>query len=301
MVRGEPGSLPVAAAGAGRAAVLGHPIRHSKSPQLHLAAYRQLGLAAGYTAVDLTSDAVPAFVREVRAEAGWMGLSVTMPLKAAMVPEMDEVTELVGTLGVLNTVVVRGSGTNPHLTGHNTDVAGIIAALRHAGVRTAPRAVILGGGGTAAAALAALAGLDAAGVTAFVRSPEKAAGLRDLGDRLGVACTLRSWESAAAGLAEADVVLSTLPPRGADPLAGEAAAMLGSGALAGAVLLDAAYDPWPSALARVWSAAGGTIVPGLEMLLYQAVEQVKLFTGVERQDWSDVINVMCDAVQAPRR
>jgi shikimate dehydrogenase len=112
---------------------------------------------------------------------------------------------------------------------------------------------------------------------------------------------LRPWEEAAAACAGADVVISTLPPHGADALADQLAAAPHGAAGAGAVLLDVAYDPWPSRIAGVWEAQGGLIVPGLEMLLYQAVEQVRLFTGGAFREENSVTNVMCDAVGAPRR
>ena len=67
------------------------------------------------------------------------------------------------------------------------------------------------------------------------------------------------------------------------------------------VLLDVAYDPWPSRIAAVWQDAGGKVVPGLEMLIYQAVEQVRHFTGLGPAVPAEVIDVMCDAVGAPRR
>ena len=67
------------------------------------------------------------------------------------------------------------------------------------------------------------------------------------------------------------------------------------------VLLDVAYDPWPSRIAAAWQEAGGTVVPGLEMLIYQAVEQVRHFSGLGEAMPADVIDVMCDAVGAPRR
>ena len=93
-------------------------------------------------------------------------------------------------------------------------------------------------------------------------------------------------------------MISTLPPRAADDLAAEIAAM-GTGTHG--VLLDVAYDPWPSNIAAVWQAGGGTVVPGLEMLLYQAVEQVRLFTGRGDDVNAAVIDVMCDSVGLPRR
>jgi shikimate dehydrogenase len=297
---GDPARLPGC-----RAAVLGHPIGHSKSPALHRAAYAFLGFDCSYEAIDLTEEAVPGFVAGLRAagpdEPGWAGLSVTMPLKAALVPQMDEVSELVRRLGVLNTVVVsRGGDGAVHLAGDNTDVAGIIGALRHAGAPARARAVILGGGGTAAAAIAALAGLGAAGTTVCLRRPEKAAPLVELAAGFGLDCQVLPLEAAAECIAAADVVVSTLPPRAADPVAVQLAEA-GQARRASKVLLDVAYDPWPSRIADVWHRQGGTIVAGIEMLIYQAVEQVRLFTGPLFRDAGTVTNLMCDAVGVPRR
>jgi len=116
-----------------RAAVLGHPIGHSKSPALHLAAYARLGEDIGYSAIDVTEEGLPAFMATVRAQEGWRGLSVTMPLKTAMVREVDEVRGVGRVLGVINTVVFEGEGESARRIGYNTDVTGIVNALRNAG------------------------------------------------------------------------------------------------------------------------------------------------------------------------
>ncbi|MCQ1950339.1 shikimate dehydrogenase [Arthrobacter sp. zg-Y859] len=283
-----------------RAAVLGHPISHSKSPRLHRAAYAHLGFDCSYEAIDLRVEEAAGFAASLRGQAGWTGLSVTMPLKAVMVAQMDEVEPLVKALGVLNTVTFSRTGSRTVLTGHNTDVAGIAGALRYAGIGARPRAVVLGAGGTACAAIAALAQLDASETVVCARRfPEPApgqAGVLDAGRATGVAVRPRPWEEAAEACAAADVVICTLPPYGADGLAEDIAEVRD-----GAILLDAAYDPWPSRIASVWSGFGGTVVPGIEMLLYQAVEQVKLFTGEAFFDEHGVTNAMCDAVGIPRR
>jgi len=286
-----------------RAAVLGHPIGHSKSPALHRAAYAQLGVDLGYSAIDVTEDSLPAFMAKVREEDGWRGLSVTMPLKSAMVGEMDEVRGIARTLGVVNTVAFETGGRGTRLVGYNTDVAGIVNALRHAGAADAPAAVILGGGGTAAAALAALKELGAPGVQLFLRDVGRGAEARAASAALGLPVQLLPLSGAAAAMAGADVVISTLPPRAADSLAAELAQELaGVGGRENAgVLLDVAYDPWPSRIASTWQDAGGNVVPGLEMLIYQAVEQVRHFTGLGAAVPAEVIDVMCDAVGAPRR
>jgi shikimate dehydrogenase len=283
-----------------RAAVLGHPISHSRSPLLHGAAYRLLGFDCAYEAIDLTPAQLPAFIADVRQSNGWAGLSVTMPLKAAMVPLMDETSDLVRSLGVLNTVVVRRrpDGT-AQLSGQNTDVAGIVGALRHAGATSGGHAVILGGGGTAAAAAAALAGLQVDSLSVCLRDPQKASPILAVAQNAGLECRVANWADAVAELATAQVAVSTLPPHAADPIAETLDAR--GVRLDSQVLLDVTYDPWPSRIASVWAQRGGTIVPGLEMLIYQAVEQVRLFTGMELPEPEQVINVMCDAVGAPRR
>jgi shikimate dehydrogenase len=290
-----------------RAAVLGHPIGHSKSPALHRAAYAYLGVDLGYSAIDVAEAALPAFMAQVREELGgedgWRGLSVTMPLKSAMVEEVDEIRGIARTLGIVNTVAFEPGVGTTRLVGYNTDVAGIVNALRHAGTADAPTAVVLGGGGTAAAAVAALEELGAPGAELFVRDVGRGAEARAAAAALGLPIQLLPLAGAAAAMAAADVVISTLPPRAADSLAAELARELaGEGArkIPG-VLLDVAYDPWPSRIASVWQDAGGIVVPGLEMLIYQAVEQVRHFTGLGAAVPAEVIDVMCDAVGAPRR
>ena len=287
-----------------RAAVLGHPISHSKSPALHRAAYAKLGIVMDYDAVDVTEDALAAFMAGVRGDERWRGLSVTMPLKAAMAAEVDEIRGIAQQLGVINTVAFEpgDAAGGTRLVGYNTDVAGILNALRYAGAAAEPSAVVLGGGGTAAAAIAALKELGAPSAAVYVRDIGRAVEARAAADAVGLPLEVLPLNAAAPAMAAADVVISTLPPRAADGLAEELAAGLARhGAQAGGVLLDVAYDPWPSRLASAWTDAGGRVVPGLEMLLYQAVEQVRHFTGLERAVPAEVIDVMCDAVGAPRR
>ncbi|HEY8700312.1 MAG TPA: shikimate dehydrogenase [Arthrobacter sp.] len=281
-----------------RAAVLGHPISHSKSPALHLAAYGKLGIDITYTAIDVTEQDLPGFMREIRAQEGWRGLSVTMPLKTAMVSEVDEIRGVAGVLGVVNTVAFEGAGNTVRRVGYNTDVAGIVNAVRNAGVASAPAAVILGGGGTSAAAVAALKDLGADCAQVFVRDTGRAAEARAAAASAGLEIDVGLLSAAADAAAHADVVISTLPPRAADGLAGELASLRTRTA---GVLLDVAYDPWPSRIASVWQERGGSVVPGLEMLLYQAVEQVRLFTRLDEEVNASVIDVMCDAVGLPRR
>jgi shikimate dehydrogenase len=254
-----------------RAAVLGHPIAHSLSPVLHRAAYAALGLEDWtYDAVDVAEDELAGFVDGL--DASWAGLSLTMPLKQTVIPLLQHVEPLAEVVGAVNTVLVQGSGSSRVLTGANTDVHGIVAALAEGGVSRATNAVVLGGGATAASTLAALAQLGCPSPAVLVRSQARAGALMRAAHRMGVTPTFRPLDEAAARLTSADVVVSTLPPHAADDLAQTVTAVSG-------VLLDVAYDPRPTALHAAWVAAGGVAVGGERMLLHQAAEQVRLMTG----------------------
>ncbi len=287
-------------------AVLGNPIGHSRSPALHRAAYRLLGAPYSYDARNIQVPELSQLLDQVRREGNWYGLSVTMPLKNEAYALVDQRTGIATALGAVNTIVCTTDDAGQvHLLGDNTDVAGIENALRYAGVRERPRAAILGGGGTAVSALAALARLKASSTTVFVRNLAKADEILAVAAQVGIETDVATFEVAAAALAGFDVVISTLPPHAADGLAADFSAARQH--LDGALLLDVAYDPWPSALGAAWADSGGNVVAGIEMLLYQGVEQVKLFAAAggygiaAAEQERDVINVMCDALGIERR
>ncbi len=148
-----------------RAAVLGSPIAHSLSPVLHLAAYRALGLADwDYEKHECAEPGLAGFVAGLGPD--WAGLSLTMPLKRVALEVADELSPLAAATGAANTLVFTGG----RRYADNTDVAGIIATLRGAGFDGGGRAVVLGAGGTAQAALAALRELGVEEIEVLVRS-----------------------------------------------------------------------------------------------------------------------------------
>ena len=294
-----------------RAYVLGHPIAHSLSPALHRAAYAYLGEAnLEYDRRDTLPDDLPAIMRGVRNPAGTeeapyiAGLSVTMPLKTAVIQYCDELSETARVTGAVNTVYPRGE----RVLGDNTDVIGIVNALRHAGLEPDPERdepAVIGGGATAISALTALHRLGYRRASVYARSLHKLGDLQAVAERLGVQLsTVALAEFPAEQKARRhNPVISTLPARAADEWASQLSGLKGASATHRPVLLDVAYNPWPSVLASAWEANGGTVVSGLEMLLYQAVEQVLLFTGRELQpaELLGLINAMCAAVDlAPR-
>ncbi len=258
-----------------RAAVLGHPIAHSKSPVLHRAAYAELGLDWDYEAIDLVGDQLGDFLHGL--DESWVGLSLTMPLKIEVVAHLDAMTSPASELGVVNTVVFGDAGA----VGHNTDVGGIVAALRGVGVTDCATASIVGGGATARSALAAVAGLSATRVEVVLRQPHTAQPMLALAETLRIELAIVAWQDLESHL-QADLVISTVPAAATDEVANRlrAASPDRDASTTGlGVLLDVVYDPWPSPLVQQWQRFGGTVAPGWEMLLQQAAGQVELMTG----------------------
>lgn len=288
-----------------RAAVIGRPVSHSLSPVLHRAAYAGLGLEDwSYERRETDSESLPALLAElaapVQAGPAWAGLSVTMPLKQVLLAHLDVIDPLAEAVGAVNTVVAQRSGAGDALlTGFNTDVAGIVGALREAARTQTPgssdahlrieQAVVLGSGATACSALAALGELRAGRITVVARRHAGPGRALSAAHRMGLDIEPFTWKPAdstsntevAQRLAAADVVISTLPAHAADPLEGPLRQALAraEGTRAGAVMLDVVYAPWPTAVAGAWADAGGALTPGWLMLLHQAVPQVQLMTG----------------------
>ncbi|MBC7267587.1 MAG: shikimate dehydrogenase [Streptomyces sp.] len=259
--------MTTGAPAARRAAVLGSPIAHSLSPVLHRAAYDELGLSGWtYDRFDVDEAALPGFFDTLGPE--WAGLSLTMPLKRAVIPLVDEISETAASVEAVNTVVFTEDGRR---LGDNTDIPGMVAALREHGIEQVGTAAVLGAGATASSALAALARICTGPVTVYVRSAARAAEMRQWGERLGVEVRTADW-SDAAGALRAPLVVATTPAGTTDALAAAVPE-------APTTLFDVLYDPWPTALAARWSAHGGAVVSGLDLLVHQAVLQVEQMTG----------------------
>jgi len=253
-----------------RAAVLGSPVAHSLSPVIHNAGYAAVGLADWeYTAVECSEVQLADRIAGLGPE--WVGLSLTMPLKEVAFGVAAAVSPLAATLGAVNTLLRRPAADGGGWYAENTDAPGMVDALRAAGVADPASIAILGGGGTARAALAAARDLGVDLVTVCVRRPEAGDQLRPLAARLGVALQVASWDRADT-CRDADVVISTVPKGVADSLAGGTWRP-------GAIVFDVVYDPWPTRFAAAAVQAGCRIVSGLDLLLAQGVRQFELFTG----------------------
>jgi shikimate dehydrogenase len=252
-----------------RAAVLGSPIAHSLSPVLHAAAYQALGLAGWcYQAIECDEQRLHPLLGSCGPD--WAGLSLTMPLKRAVLPLLDQAEPLVAEVGGANTVVFADGARH----GYNTDVAGMITALAEAGAAVTGPALILGGGATACSALAALRGLGADGATVAVRDPATASGLLAAAGRLGMSVRLTAFGQETRAR-DARLLISTVPALAADIYAKR----IHPSALAPSAVLDVVYHPWPTRLAVAAQQAGAVVAGGFELLLHQAARQVELMTG----------------------
>jgi shikimate dehydrogenase len=244
-----------------RCAVLGSPIAHSLSPALHRTAYTHLGLNWTYDRVEIDEHRFPAFVSGL--DASWRGLSLTMPLKVAVL-QLGEVDELAKLAGAGNTLIMEAG----QRWVYNTDVGGLIWAVRRVTTMPLRRVTILGTGATARASLLAASQLGAELVTVVARTPSRAEPLGALSDELGVRLEIRSWSPQ---LPDADLAVSSVVSGAAD---GIAQAVANSAPL----VLDIVYDPWPTVLATAAQAAGCTVVSGRDLLIGQALLQIELMT-----------------------
>ena len=256
--------------------MLGSPIAHSLSPVLHLAAYRELGLRDwSYDALECDADGLPALLNSLGPQ--WAGLSLTMPLKRAVLPLLDDAEQLVSEVGAANTVLLSEGRRH----GYNTDVPGMVTAIAEAGADAGGRVLIVGGGATACSALAALQSTSPADITVAVRDTARAGQIREVAGRLGLTIKLavlgedlKKFEGER-GRPHWHLLISTVPSGGAEYLAQQ----LGEGAIAADAVFDVIYDPWPTKLATAATESGATVISGFELLLHQAARQVELMTG----------------------
>lgn len=259
-----------------RLAVLGSPIAHSKSPAIHAAAYRELGLEWQYGRHELVASELEAYLSGLGDDV--RGLSLTMPLKEEahrLACVLDPVAEQ---SGVVNTLLrVAGTGASAAWAGFNTDVGGLASAIRREGL-DATRTLVFGAGATAVSAVLAARALGSERVTVLARRPQAA---RELAARFdgssepaGAAIAVGAaelFERDGDSLGDATLIISTLPGHGIEwhrvPLVGVAPTF------------DVAYDPWPSPLAELTREAGVPVCSGVGMLIEQALLQIRIFVN----------------------
>lgn len=241
-------------------AVAGNPVMHSMSPDMHNAAFREIGMDAVY--IRLASASADAALRTAR-QIGMSGLSITSPFKERMVALLDRKDARVQKLGAVNTVMLGKDG----VSGFNTDWDGVSGSLAAAGVvLKGTAAVVLGAGGAAKAAVCALADAGAA-VTVAARNGGKAA---ELAKKFGCESCSLGREELASAMAGAEIVVSALNTheRAVPPELFRK----------GMVVLDAIYSA-ETALSADAAAAGCKVIGGEEWLLWQGVKAFEIFAG----------------------
>jgi 3-dehydroquinate dehydratase/shikimate dehydrogenase len=252
-------------------AVIGNPIGHSRSPAIHNAALAATGRDAVFLPLEVSNHIsfVRDFVRPATNQIGWQmrGFSVTIPLKVAIIDQLDVIDPLATRVGAVNTVVVEDGS----LHGYNTDVAGAMKPLQELIELRDARVAVIGNGGSARAVCAGLTEAGAV-VTVYGRDPRKS---EMLASQFGI----ESGElSRFRGLA--DILINCTPigmrghSEGSSPIAADVLGNVG-------LVYDLIYNPEETALLKQAREAGSRTLGGLAMLVAQAAEQFRLFTGEE--------------------
>jgi len=258
-------------------AVIGDPVSHSVSPEIHNSAFQACGLDLVYVAFHVRQGDVERALEGVRS-LGIRGLSVTIPHKVDIIPYLDELDEASRNIGSVNTVVNEGD----RLVGYSTDGPGAMRALAAEGVEVGGRNVLLLGSGGAARAVAfALAAFESPPRLRILGVEEEE--LEDLGSdlkrktRIPTSTRSLSSEHLTEAMADAEVVIHATPI-GMSPKFDET--LVASHLIrADQVVFDIVYTPLETRLLQEARAAGAVTVAGLGMFVYQAAIQFELWTG----------------------
>ena len=255
------------------AEVIGDPIAQSKSPLIHRHWLQALGLAGDYRAVRVPSAGLGDYLAERRRDPDWRGCNVTLPHKESVLSFLDHLDPDAQAIGAVNCVAPGPQG----LMGRNTDIDGIAAALAGTPVKSR-KAVVIGAGGGARAALQYLREGKAGHIAVLVREPGKAAHFAaEQGETYVGIYPLDAGDEALAG---ASIIINASPLGMAGSPVMPASLLESVAAYArGATLLDMVYKPVRTAFLEVGEANGGIAVDGLAMLVGQARAAFELFFG----------------------
>lgn len=244
-----------------RAAVLGSPIAHSLSPVLHTAAYRALGVEGEYRAVEVKAGQLENFLFSL--DEDWRGFSLTMPLKEEALKVADAVDDLAEAIQSANTLIRSAQGW--HAT--TTDVKGFQEALLDHGVTEFTEVLVIGSGATGRAAASAV-DLKGRRIQVLHRNPRREEAMRKAAPHSSI--EFLPWDSV---LPRVDLTINTTPSGVADHFTSQITTTPSG------VLFEALYNPWPTSLLQHWRMNDGKVIDGLDLLVFQGIEQVALMTG----------------------
>ncbi|WP_104018489.1 shikimate dehydrogenase [Roseovarius nitratireducens] len=254
------------------AGVIGSPVAHSRSPQLHTHWLKTLGIPGFYIPMDVANADLEAVLRTLP-KMGFRGVNITVPHKERALELADLVTDRATIIGAANTLVFREDGK---IQADNTDGYGFIENLRQAAPDWKPEsgpAAVLGAGGAARAVIAALLDVGVPEILLSNRTRPRAEGLQQ---QFGRRVTVIDWVQAGNMLEEAVTVVNTtsLGMVGSPPLRVPL-----DGLRKGAVVTDLVYAPLQTRLLMEAEKAGCVAVDGLGMLIHQAVPAFERWFG----------------------
>ena len=247
------------------AAVLGSPISHSLSPRLHMSAYKHLDISGNYGSFDVPAGSLRDFLKDKA--SGWTGFSLTMPLKEEVLSVAEVIDPLVKRIQSGNTLVRQGDSWILH----STDVRGFQSAWNHENPSKPKSVLIVGSGATARAAAAAFDD-ESTAISVIHRNTEREGSMRASVNL----CSMKflPWQFSN-DFYESDLVINTTPKSVLDSFAEEISHKPKG------TFFDVIYNPWPTQFANAWANSGSTVISGLDLLIAQGIEQIKLFSGID--------------------
>jgi shikimate dehydrogenase len=242
------------------AAVLGSPIAHSLSPLLHSLAYKFLGLAARYEAIEVKAGELATYLAATDKNA----LSLTMPLKEEALKVSHVISNIAQRISCGNTLSLKDGDWS--LT--STDVSGFDFALKMHEIEQVESTVIIGAGATARAAVASVSTISKS-VSVISRNPEREQAMNQASL---VEITYLPWELTDQ-LNSADLVINTTPDRAGDFFVPSIKNPAGT-------FFEVLYNPWPTSMSKAWSKSENRVIDGLDLLIHQGISQVEIFSGL---------------------
>lgn len=275
--------------------VIGDPIEHSLSPNIHHIVFQNLNLELDYEKIHVKPGDLETFVAESRNTAR-PGFNITIPHKEAIIPYLDEMDTLASRIGAVNTVVNR----NNRFIGYNTDVYGCRTALEHGGWKTGKKVILLGAGGAARAVIQALHLMHVSQVVLYDLIPERCIALKqNFGKYQSLSITIGSLsnEELKKQLNDADLLINATPI-GMWPNVDQMPLPDLSWLSSNSTVFDLVPKPVHTSLLKKARTRGIKTIPGLSMLVAQALAadeiwlQKKLPNHLFEKVWNHIHQTM---------